>query len=332
MRVYTVDYSKDRGERGLINRGFWVHDIPRLIALCRLFGHKPVVDGTQGVGTMGPSRWVACDRCGTRTDPQGKLDPAVYDIGDPYTGPDDGKKNPHFLLQNPGPWKTRLTGTVGGQLVIGGRVSSNVGIGIKVGNPGSENVLGAHLCLGPLGALYLHTEDHGRWWQRRLNPIGYDSRVIEAAIHHGRLYWNLWARRDESRASDPWWMRGSLPVSPVRFLLGKRTNEQEKHGEPVDGRVCMPDGTVHDVTLRLEKWTIGRQRGRKTERWVADWSSKAGIPIRNHDWKGDEVFGSSVDVTATAVENGQWVQLACARIAADCAAYRVHHNYQPATA
>ncbi|WP_045562708.1 hypothetical protein [Streptomyces sp. FxanaA7] len=332
MRLYSIDYSKDRGERGLLNRGFWVHDIPRIVALCRLLGHKPVVDGTKGIGDLKPSRWVACDRCGTRTDPQGRLDPAVSDIGDRYVGPHDGHKNPHYLLQNPGPWPASLTGTVGGQLVIGGRVSSNLGIGFKVGNPGSEHVLSGNLCLGPLGALYLHTENHGRWLQRRLNPTGYDSRVIEVSIHHGCLYWQLWARRDESRASDPWWMSGSLRVDPRHYLLGKRTVVREPQGEPVDGRVCMPDGTVHDVRLSLEKWTTGRQRGRKTERWVVDWSSKAGISFRNHSWKGDEVFGSSVDVPHTAVENDQWVQLACARIAADCARDRARHNYRPTAA
>lgn len=332
MRLYTIDYSKDRGERGLINRGFWVHDIPRIVLLCRLFGHRPVVDGTKGVGTLEPRRWVACNRCGTRTDPQGRLDPAVSDIGDRYVGTHDGQKNPHYFLQNPGPWPASMTGTVGGQLVIGGRISSSVGIGIKVGNPGSEQVLAANLCLGPLGALYLHTENHGRWLQRRLNPTGYNSRVIEARINNGRLWWQLWARRDESRATDPRWMQGSFPIDPRRALLGKRTLLQEPHGEPIDGRVCMPDGTVHDVRLRLEKWTSGRQRGRKTERWVVEWSSKAGIPFRNDSWKGDEVFASSVDVSSTAVENGQWVQLACARIAADCARDRVRYNYQPATA
>src|SRR3954469_3892605 len=88
MRTYSVDYSNDRPDpRCLINRGFWVHDVPRLIPLCRLFGHKPVVDGTKGVGTSEPSRWVACDRCGLRTQPQGCLDPGQWNIGDPYTGP-----------------------------------------------------------------------------------------------------------------------------------------------------------------------------------------------------------------------------------------------------
>ncbi len=89
MHRFSIDYRKRDGKRHgtLLDRGHFIHDLPRLIPVCRLFGHRPVVDGTQGIGTSKPSRWVCCDRCGIRADPQGDLNPAEYGIGDRYSGP-----------------------------------------------------------------------------------------------------------------------------------------------------------------------------------------------------------------------------------------------------
>lgn len=92
MHRFSVDYGKRDGKRRgtLLNRGYFISGLPRLIPVCRLLGHRPVVDGTQGIGTSKPSRWVCCDRCGIRPDPQGQLDPARWNIGDRYDGPLDG--------------------------------------------------------------------------------------------------------------------------------------------------------------------------------------------------------------------------------------------------
>ena len=90
MRWHTVDYAKDHegGPWTLLSRGFRLHDVPRLMLLCRLLGHRPVVDG---YGPTGPglhaARWVVCDRCGVRPDPQGALDPEHWSVGQPYTAP-----------------------------------------------------------------------------------------------------------------------------------------------------------------------------------------------------------------------------------------------------
>lgn len=347
MHRQTVDYSKDRPDRRvLLNRGYFAHGLPRVIALCRLFGHKPVVDGYDSeFGDRDRNRWAACDRCGIRPQPQGHLDPDVWDLGQCYTG-DFTANAPRPLSTTvikqlarkgimpaqyqrpplPGPWPDKPTTSVGCQLIIGR--SHSVGVEIKVGNCGSEQVLAGHIGLGPLGAFYWHTEDHGTWLQRRLNPTGYESRVTGVRIHGGRLWWEVWSRRDEHRASDPNWMRGNVNINPFHYLLGPIKAGREYTSDPTPAVVHMPDGIPHDVTLQLEQWTRGRVRGRKTVTWRVDWQCTKGIPVRNHDWKGDEVFASSVDTTRQAIDSGQWVQEACAAIADQCAKDRAHYNYR----
>ncbi len=341
MLTYTVDYSRDRpSQKNLLNLGFWVHDVPRLIPLCRLFGHKPVVDGTQGIGTSKPSRWVACDRCGIRTQPQGQLDPEQWNIGDAYLGPFATRPFPAQAAKQlaargipvpqdkPGQWPARSTTTVGGQLVIGGRVSSSLGIGFKVGNPGSEQVLAAHLCLGPLGALYLHTEAHGRWLQRRLNNTGYNSRVIEADLYHGRLSWRLWAKRDEWNATDPKWMHGSLNVDPRHYLYGPRKNRKLSETDRIPVTVYMPEGDTHQATVHLEQWESRRTRGRASTYWMAQWDCEAGIPVRNHDWKGDETYSCSWMIEGVTPDMPRWPYLLAAKAAEQCTRDRARYGYR----
>ncbi len=191
MRWHTADYKAQGRDvpRALVNRGFWLH-LPRLTLTCRLAGHKPVVDGTSGFNGRPGWRWVCCDRCGIRPEPQGALDPANWDIGmrAPATPAAFG------VQVQPGTWPASPEGVIGGQLIIGGRVTA--GVSVKVGNAGSEHVLAAHACVPWLGALYLHSDGFGQWVQRRLNPVGYESRVIEASVHDRHLSWRLWVLRD----------------------------------------------------------------------------------------------------------------------------------------
>lgn len=341
MHRFTVDYSNDRPDpRVLHNRGYFVNGLPRLIPLCRLFGHRPVVDGYDSdFGNRERARWVACDRCGIRPYPQGHLDPEQWNVGQRYTGPFNPgqpmsptvrkqliKRGHDQGIRQPGAWPAKPTGSVGGQLVIGR--SATLGMQIKVGNVGSEQPLAGHIGLGPLGALYLHTEDYGRGIQRRLNPTGYDSRVTGIDIHRGRLYWSVWAKRDEHSAKDPKWMRGSVAIDPRHYLLGPMKATRADATDKAEGTVHMPDGTSYPVTVRIERWSRGRIRGRKTTSLTLVWDCKPGIPVRNHDWKGDEVFGGSFPFPTVDLESGQWVQQACAAIADHCAQDRARYNYR----
>lgn len=302
MRFHSVDYSKDRDcDRGLVNRGFWFY-LPRPLILCRLFGHKPVIDGTERLGAHPGARWVCCYRCGVRPDPQGELDPRHWSVGDKIVlgEPIDG------VIRQPGTWPAGEQCTIGGQIVIGH--ASALGFSVKVGCAGSEHTLAAHASVPVLGALYLHTERFGTWLQRRLVPDGYESRVIEAEIWDRRLSWKLWAFRDSS--SRQGWRSGTVRVGPLDIIRGEKRYGYEDHGEPVIITVTMPEGDSYPVTMQLQRQGHGRPNGRKKLSWSVHCSHDAGIPHRN-DWK-DGMCGWAVKVSDTAVEDGWWPQQAAA--------------------
>lgn len=342
LRWHSIDHEQEDGHKAgtVTNRSFWLGGLPRLILLCRAFGHRPVVDGYGPDGSSDrAARWVACRRCGIRPDPQAALDPAQWSIGARYTGPFSDTPSttkaepsgPYIPPTIPGRWPAQPTGTIGGQLILGKSIVSGVGIEFKVGNAGSENVLAVHLRINPLFAIYLHAEDHGTWLQRCLNPRGYDSRVTGLDVGDGRLSWNLWAKRDEWSRGTPRWQQGSLVINLPDRWLGPVRYSYEDVGQKRLGRVVMPEGDVHEVTLQLQRQRKGRRRGRKVESWTVDWTSGPGIPTRNHSWKGDEVLGSSTEVSDAAVDGGRWAEEACARIAAHMSRDRSHHRWRGAS-
>lgn len=356
MHAHHTNYLKrpdnPAGRGHLVSVGFWVHDLPRLLILCRLFGHKPVVDGvgdpTAEHHRRGHvARWVCCDRCGARPDPQGNLDPATATIDRPYRGPHGGQqpdlsKTTRAYLEShpdepvhypPGPWGPMPTGTVGGQLVIGGGLGG-IGFDVKVGNAGSEHTLAASLRFGWLGTLYLHTERIGTWLQRRLNPVGYDSREIGLDVGLTRIEWKLWAKRDHSSRDDPWWMAGRIRINLLDRLLGPKRYSYENVGDPVAATVRMPHGDDHPVTLKLQRRTLGRKRGRRRLAWCVDWNTAPGIPTRNTD-RG-RIQGSGVEIPDgigrrdhdDPWHHDQWVPVACAAIATSMTELRARNGYQ----
>jgi len=338
--LHSVNRAKDRPDRRvLLHRSFYLNETPRLSLRCRLRGHRPVVDGHDSLyGNRDRPRWVVCDRCGVRPEPQGHLDPDLWDVGQPYTGPfNPGQPMSPAVrkqlvargfdegIRLPGAWPTAPTGGLATELVIGR--SHATGINLTVGCAGAESPLSGHIGLGPLGALYLHTERHGARVQRRFNAVGYDSRTISLDFHNGRVWWRVWARENESRSTDPWWMDGNLAIHPAHYLLGARTSEAV-HEKRATGTVYLPDGTTHDVQLRLEQRRYGRPRGRKTTTWLLDWDCPTGIPTRNDSWKGDDTYGGAFSVPAeTAAEEG-WADAVCVLIAESCMRAREHYGYQ----
>lgn len=324
MYWHTIDYraSKHHGDvRGsLVNRGFWLR-LPRLTAACRLFGHLPVIDGTAGFNGRPGYRWVCCDRCGIRPQPQGDLDPAVWTPGDPvFLGSPLRGAN-----AQPGAFPASEEGTVGGQLIIGGHVTA--GVSVKVGNAGSEHVLAANACIPFLGGLYLHTEGFGTWVQRRLNPEGYESRVTSLDVHTGKLWWRLWALRDHG--GGPWWQNGSLPVDPRDILLGERRYSYAVADGPHALMMLMPDGSVHEVLMTLRRQSLGRRRGRSRESWSVDVDCRDGIPYRR-DRGG--VNGWSVPVSDAAVTGGAWRAAAVAASITKITEMRIRYGYEIAEA
>ncbi|MFG1872141.1 hypothetical protein [Micromonospora arborensis] len=305
-----------------------------------MIGHSPVVDGVTGFRDGDPgSRWVVCDRCGVRPDPQGSLDPADWNIGDeyPFSWPSDdlptdegarftALKNLKGVHYSPGQWPITPTGTLGGQIVLATR-DTTTGITLKVGNQGSEHTLAASVHLPWIGAIYLHTERFGAGLVRRLNPVGYHSRVIELRAHDGHLFWKLWGKRDHSR-NDPRWMGGSVQIDPRSILLGPKRYSNTDNGAKVTATVHLPHGDQHPVQLQLQRQTFGRKRGRKNLSWSVDWQALRGIPTGpgGHG----RICGSGVAIPDDAVAAGNWPAVATARIAERLGAERSRNNWQPA--
>lgn len=346
MHAFTVNYKRRDNSRELVNLGFFLSSLRRPLILCRLFGHRPVVDGTEGFRDQPGYRWVTCDRCAVRPDPQGRLSAADWNVGQPYTGewsaplPADWREQTKTLnglklapQYPPGPWPTDATGGLGGQLLVGHRWG-RIGFELKVGNKGSEHTLAASVHLWFLGALYLHTERFGSWLVRRLNPTGYNSKVIGLSLDGKYLTWKLWAERDGgSSPRDPWRKKirhNSINIDLRDKLLGPRRYSYDDTGDPVTAAVHMPQGDDHEVTLQLQRQTLGRRRGRKRRSWNVDWECAAGIPTRP-DNRG-RVMGSGVSVSDAAVANGVWIIEATSAIAAQMTVDRRRNDWEPETA
>lgn len=339
--AFSVNYcDRDDASPGMwVHRGFWLHDLPRLMLVCRIIGHRPVVDGTKSSHGGAGARWVVCDRCGVRPEPQGSLDPNRWNVGDRYTGPwggpaptDPDERFTVFKAYKdtrypPGTFPAKPAGAVGGEFCAGRKGMQAVGFSLKVGNGGSEQTLAASIHLWWV-SLYLHTERFGTWLQRRLNPVGYESKVIELEAHNGRLWWKLWARRNGWSGDDPKWRHGSLQIDPRTLLLGPKRYAYTDHGAKVTETVHMPHGDEHPVHLQLQRQALGRKRGRKRLSWSVDWDAPRGIPTRP-DGRG-RICGSGVAVPDDAVANGTWPAAAAARIADRLAADRARNDWNPA--
>lgn len=328
-RVWThwLNYHRDRLEhrpRGrVVNVGFWIHGLPRLLVLCRIFGHKPVVDGTGTPGQQGRVyRWVVCDRCGDRPDPQGSLDPERWDVGARYGGLLAGQLvGTGYRL--PGPWGAMPRGVVGGQIVVG---ASHGGLGweVKIGNAGSEHTLALSVHLGWLGAFYLHTEGIGVWLQRRFNPTGYESRLVGFEIGWLQLRWKLWAKRNEWSRSDPWWQQGTFKINLLDRLYGPKRYSYEDIGEPAAAVLRMPHGDDYPVKLQLQLQTHGRRRQirHRPVKWTVDCDIHGGVPTKRYS-RGGGVWGCAVELPASVGRrdhpdpwhDDQWIPVALAALA-----------------
>ncbi len=346
MYGHTIDYqARDGRERGvLLNRGWWLHETPRLMLRCRLLGHRPVVDG-YGPHERGldARRWVACDRCGVRPEPQGNLDPEQWAIGQRYTGPFVAEKGPYVLTTElvrrsmgrmltghfpPGPWPRRPTGTVGGQVLLG-RWGGGFTIGLDICPGGHDHTLRFHAAISGLFFISIHLDDHGWWLTRRLLPRdSYDARKIGLNLHEWTLRWSLWEREGHWSSGDPKWWQGSISLDLVERLLGpKRYSYTDEEG-PVFGRVTLPEGDSYQVKLTLQRRRLGRPRSRRArEAWTVEWESDRCIPTRS-DGKRGSTWGSSVEVTDDAVNRRVWPDHAVRLIGMDMSALRKRYGYQ----
>jgi hypothetical protein len=334
------------GPRGrLLHERWFAYGVPRWLGRC-WFGHKPIVDGTPPLsglrGTSRGCRWVCCDRCGARGEPQGSLDPEVYAIGDRYLGPwrDAGPFDPNTRAGRievfnakrgfhlPGRIRRRPTTELGVELVVGGSMNW-WGISGKLGNAGSENKTAAAVHVGWFGALYFSGGDVGTWWQRRLNATGYHSKHTELAVHRFDggsrvLCWKVWAP-DNTPERLPRWRDGSVNVSVRHWLFGPLRYHYTDVAE-ASRIVRMPEGD-YLVTLVLQRQVRRRDRGPLPEEhsWTVEWTSPMEIPTRS----GRGISSSAVKVSRMAVAEGTWAAEAAAAIAMAITRDRTRYGHEP---
>jgi hypothetical protein len=345
MRLSHVNYRRQETscrKLNIVNVGFFAYEVPRPVLLCRMFGHRPTVDGIAASKWSPTVLWVCCDRCGCRGEPQGRLDPGQWKVGDRYAGdwrdplPTDRREKQSALESlkvsehySPGPIPTGPTFDPSGQLLIGGgRIGPAVEL--KIGNCGSENKLGLMVSAGWLGSLHLGSGRFGTWWQRRLNPDGYDSRVIGLALRRGVLSWSLWARKNETSPADPWWMHGAVSLRLIDRVLtamyGRRQYHYEVRGESARF-VKLPEGD-YLVRLKLERAWHGRRglKRRTQQSWAVDWSA-AGRGLPTEAPEDGRMFGGGVTVTDVSARNGTWASEAAAAIAYDIVKLRSREGW-----
>lgn len=189
---------------------------------------------------------------------------------------------------------------------------------------------------------------------------GGHKREISLRVHDGSvLWWQLWyddnMGYDDHHNCDKWrkpklwpwsagrkkyrsWMclrDGNIPLNPFDAFWGKPTYHYEsRSGTARRLYIDQFPGDDYVVTLTLQDQTCFREHGPRWARrvldrkLVVDWRSKEGIPYQNHDWKGDNVYGSAVAVS----EVDGWVHEACDKIVERIKAMRERSGYKPPNA
>lgn len=345
MWWHFLDYAERDGRQPgvLLNRGWWLNETPRLMPVCRLFGHKPVVDG-YGPHPRGldARRWVACDRCGVRPDPQGDLDPDAWAIGQRYDGPFLEEPEPFVLTTEmlrtagargltsysvPGPWPKRPTGTVGGQVMLG-RWGGGHTIGLDISPEGGDHALAFHIAISPLFWFSVHFDDHGRWLTRRLLPRdSFDTRQIGLSFDEWHLRWKLWKRQGHWSRDDPKWWAGTINLDLVEKLFGPKRFSRKQAAGPELAWVHLPHGDSYQMQLTLQRVRLGRPRLRRAKwSWQVEWQSDSAVPIHGTSGGGD--FDGFVKVPDDAVTEDRWVTKACELIAKDLTERRERYGYR----
>lgn len=294
-----------------------------------------MVDGTDpdpaGSGDGRAVRWVVCDGCGVRPEPQGNLDPNEWRLGAVYNGPwsafppsreqfqalKDGRPYP------PGPWPRRPDGDFSAQLVLGPQMGG-AGIGLELGCAGNEQTISVHLRT-PLISMYLHTERIGAWWQRRLIPTGTENREVECSLDYGYLRWTIWADSSGSTRDLPCWRSGSILVDPRDLIFGQLRYDYTDVSQPVQALLHMPHGDQHPITLTLRRARYGRRWGRGKTSWLAHWEIPDGVVTKPGRSSGTVSSGNWV--SDDSVQAGAWPFEALASIAQRLTHDRIRNGY-----
>lgn len=246
----------------------------------------------------------------------------------------------------------------------GKRRFSDRGFSVKLhlGNRGSETPIDAHAQFGPF-AVYVTIGGIGG---RLCELVGRGhKRDLQLSAHGGSLWWKLW--HDDDNGYDdgahkcdkwrrprlwPWsagrkkyrsWMclrDGSIELNPASALWGRASFHRTKIGDRVTAAVQVGEfpGDTYLVGFQLEHSVRHRDHGPRWARRVlstsydVDWDTRGlcnGIPVRNHDWKGDEVLASGVALPDGMGPDDDWLTYAVARVVEQVKGDRRRYGYVP---
>lgn len=236
------------------------------------------------------------------------------------------------------------------------------GFKLHFGGRGSETPFDGHIDTGKYAAYWQIGGIGGRFceWLGRGH-----KRDLALSIHGGSLWWKLWydgeSGNDEHHRCDSWrtpkvwpwsagrrkhrgWMclrDGSIDLNPVDAFWGSKLWLRDENFAEQTVRALVPigdfEGDEYEVDFTLERRTVRRKNGPawaqriKRVDYSADAKCRPGIPVRNHEWKGDEILGWNVNVTDQAVADGTWVREAVAATVELVRRDRRHYRYQPAS-
>jgi hypothetical protein len=239
------------------------------------------------------------------------------------------------------------------------KMADNLGFRIHFGDTYSETPYDFWAGAG-VASVYLTIEANGRFaeWIGRGH-----KRDLSLKIHDRSLWWKLWYDGEQGNAEHhrcdswrqpklwPWsagrrkhrgWMclrDGNIDLNPVDAFYGSRLwLRDESFGEEKATTLVHVGDFPRDeylVDFTLERRQVRRKAGpawaRRVKRvdYSADAKCDPGIPIRNHDWKGDNMLGWSVRIPASAVEDGTWPKEAVAGTIEHVRRDRKHYGYVP---
>lgn len=228
---------------------------------------------------------------------------------------------------------------------------------LHFGNRGSETPFDGYFCI-PFLQLYWGMDFNGLG--RICEIIGFGKkRDLSLSIHGGHLWWNLWFDNDMGydryHECDGWrtiwwwpfsWYRkkyrswaclrdGNIELNPWSAIWGIRFYSYEDLETATRWvRVDQFPTDEYSVDFTLQRMTQARRHGpwpfnRKTDRGlIVKWFCNPGIPTRNHDWKGDNILGSSFRLDPER-EPEPWDDVAVDTLIDWVKKQRIRRNYHP---
>jgi hypothetical protein len=235
------------------------------------------------------------------------------------------------------------------------------GFQLHFGNRGSETPIDWHVSaywlaiFGSFNApgLGAFCEKIGRGHKRNISLRTHDKTLWWELWYDDDMGYDDWHRCDKWRKPKLWpwsmgrkkhrsWMclrHGNIELNPVSAFYGSRLwlKDETFEGQTEQAMVDIQDfpGDMYVVDFALERRQVRREHGPAWARRVVrtDYSADAkctpGIPVRNHDWKGDEILGWSVRVSKESLRGGKWIAEAVQGTIDHVRRDRKHYNYHP---